>query len=154
MAEHRETHRAQHAPTLLPEELFPAKSAHQRDELGVVALHDRPALIEKGEQVAQPAAASVLARNRGRVHGIDARLGAREREPHERVEPVVQTLGSRRHFAALMDAQLVIGVIASRRNEAQWPPARRADAIGLAVQSVERALAVEPGAHGVEDRMR
>ena len=55
----------------------------------IIGLHDRAALVENCQQIAQPAAVSALARDLGGVHGVDARLGEREREPGERVEVIV-----------------------------------------------------------------
>ena len=63
MAKHAEPHAALHAGALLPEELLPAKAAHEGDQLRVVALDDRAAFVEQREQVAPAAAAAALAGN-------------------------------------------------------------------------------------------
>jgi len=146
-----------HAP--FPEELLPAKAAHQSDELRVVALHDRAAFVEQGQQIAPAAAPAALARNLVGVQRIDQRLGPGKGEPGERVEEIVQVVRPRLDPAGFEEMHLVVRVGRSGRHEPHRVAARRAD-IQLArkmIQTLERALgpqALEPGANRVEDRMR
>src|SRR5206468_6548511 len=104
------------------------------------------AFVEEGQEVAQPAAAPLLARNRGGVHGVDARLGARKREPAERVEPVMQIAVARFDAAGLMYPQLVWAALSCRGHEAHRHAAFGGDAGSRRgrVEHVERAPEAEP----------
>src|SRR5712664_446151 len=63
VAKHRDAHRAQNAPAMLPEQLLPAKAAQHGEQLGVGAGDDGSALVEQRQQVAQAAATAVLERD-------------------------------------------------------------------------------------------
>jgi hypothetical protein len=99
---------------------------------------------------AQRPAPRAFLRHLGGVHRVEAGLGARESKPGEGVEVVVPVVGARLHLAGLVDLDLVIGVLLAGRHEADRLAALRPHPV---VQTFERALA-EPGAHGVENRMR
>ena len=115
-----------------------------------------PAAAPVAPQPPAAAAASFpLSRDLGRVHGVDARLGARKGEPGERVEPVVQALHASRHPAGFEDADFVVAVDLRRRHEAHRNTAFRAQAarLGEFVEPLERTSGAEPRAYGVENRM-
>jgi hypothetical protein len=90
------------------------------------------------------------------VQRIDARLGARESEPGERVEEIVQIVRARLDAAGLVDPDLVVRVFRSGRHEAH-----RFAALGSyfpllckRVQSVQGSIRVEPRPNPVKNRMR
>src|SRR5437868_11994625 len=139
MAEHHEPHRFLYAVAMRPEKLLPAELAHEEVELFVGADHEGTAFVENGEEVAQPAALAALVRNRRRVHGVDARLGAREGEPADGIEPVVEIVGSRLDPARLMDAQLVGPALTTGGDEVDLPAALGANAGGCRVELLERS---------------
>jgi hypothetical protein len=156
VADDRDFHVGAYALPMRPEELRPLAPAEEVQQCRVVALHDRAALIEDGEQIAQPAAPAAFARDLGGVHGVDARLGARKREPGEGVEEVVQALGPRLHATSLEHLYLVVAVFRAWRNEAHGLAAFGVEtSLGRQrVQPVEGPLAGEPGPYRVEDRLR
>src|SRR3954462_5968338 len=125
-----------------PEQLFPAEASHKLNEVGRRA-DDRAALIEDGEQIAQTAATSLLARNLGGVHGVDARLGERESQPGERVEEIVQAFRPRLHIARFKKADLVVGVVGRGCDKAYGASARGAYA-DLFRHCVQRTMPSAP----------
>jgi hypothetical protein len=74
----------------------------RRQELRIVAVHDRPAFVKDRQKIAQGAAAAPFTWDLGRVQGVDARLGAREGEPGEGVEEIVQAVRPRLDAAGLV----------------------------------------------------
>ena len=158
MTEHAEPHAALHAGALLPEELLPAKAAHEGDQLRVVALDDRAAFVEQREQVAPAAAAATLAGNLLGVQRVDQRLRPREGEPGERIEQIVQVAGARLHLAGLEQMDLVVRVSGCGRHEPYRAPGCGPEIAFLrqSVEASERAVlaqALEPGPNRVEDRV-
>ncbi len=107
------------------------------------ANHDRAAFVEDGQHVAQPAAPAAFSRDLGGMHGVDARLGPRERQPGERVEQVVPVVRTGLHPAGLEQVNFVVGIGRGRRNEADGLPAFRVDVrfFRLLVETLERKVA-------------
>jgi len=99
VAQHHESHCRPHALALFPEQLLPAELPDQGVQFLIGAGHQRASFVEDGEQVAQPAALAVLMRDLRGVQGVDARLGARKRQPAQGVEQVVAVLRPGLHLA-------------------------------------------------------
>ncbi|HXJ08453.1 MAG TPA: hypothetical protein VNH12_03035 [Burkholderiales bacterium] len=156
MTQHPHPHRGKHALAPLPEELAPAEAAHQLDQRGVVACDDRTALVEDRQQVAKAAAPAVLQGNLLRVQRVQAGLGARESEPGQRVEHIVQVPRPARHASGAKGAQLVVLFVDLRRDEAQRRAACDSQAglrRGLVQPLQAGQAAAEPATHGLEDGM-
>jgi hypothetical protein len=138
VAEHDEPHRFLDPVTVCPEELLPAELAHEVVEPFVGADDERAAFVEDREEIAQPAALAFFMRDRCRVHGIDARLGARERQPAKGVEPVVEAIVARLDPAGLVHAHFIGPALPGGRDEAHLPAAFRANAVRCRIQLAER----------------
>ncbi|HMA87703.1 MAG TPA: hypothetical protein VKP89_03045 [Burkholderiales bacterium] len=78
VADDDEAQAVQHLFAPPPEQLTPAEAADQLDQGRLAERHDDTALVEDGQQVAQRAALAALARDLGRVPGVQRRLDARK----------------------------------------------------------------------------
>jgi hypothetical protein len=141
-----------------PEQLLPAALPDQRVQPFVGARHQRATFVEDGQQVAQPAAPPAFARHLGGVERVDARLGARKRQPAQRIEQIVPVAGTRLHLPGLEQVDFVVRIRAGRRHEAHGPPMGVAKILALrrCVQRRERGLRPkfrQPGAQRIENRV-
>jgi hypothetical protein len=143
--------------TVLQEKRLPGEAPEKGKQGFVIAEDDRAALIEDRQQVAQRATRSFrLAWQLPRVQRVDARLGEREGEPGEGVEPVMQAVGPGGDAAGLEDADFVLGILGAGRNEAHRLATFGAHAarFGESVEALQRPAAFEPRPHRVENGMR
>ena len=125
VAERKESHALRELRTAPPEKLLPLEADDEALHLRVIRCDRHATFVEERERIALRAAMprfcfAALVEDR-RVLRIDCGLGARVRDPGERVEKVVPVFQPRLDFAGLRDAQLVVATFAvavsTRRDE-------------------------------------
>nr|WP_231851024.1 hypothetical protein [Sulfuritalea hydrogenivorans] len=123
MAEDDEAGGAQQLFAPLDKNFPPAMRAQGRPEIGAGTRHDHAAFVELGQRVAQRAArgATLLLQHleRGNVASIECRLGPGETQPDQRIEQIMQIVGSRRNLAAQKRPRLVAFRVFRWRHKAQ-----------------------------------